>query len=238
MKKPKSDNSDRNKGSCSDLFNEMFRKLESYEEMMNRNVAGFLKLCADLKLSYNLSDVPKFPNPLFLEDNQIYLLVPYLPESVDKNGCQRSFDNLFLILSPESFSRQRRSGRNLYVSDIRNSERSSIDYYKPGLRWVKFGVYKSEDVDGDADYQNSIKRKAGLELLVFLCYYRDHLDYFIKYFGRFDVSGYNYLTSNGSVSDYLAYVHRNEEDTSKIEISLTLSAEADKHCMFLVDDLV
>lgn len=223
--------------SCSDFFNEVFRKLENFDDMFSRNVDMLLKYSSDLKLNYNLSDIPEYPNPLFLEDNQIYLLVPYLCDSDTKNGCQRSFDNFFMLLTPNSFAKHRRSGRHVFVSDIRNTVGSSKDNYKPGLRWVKFGIYKHEDVDRDVDYANLIKRKAGLELLVFLCYYIEHFEYFIKFFGQFAIDGYNYHSNSNQVLDYLAYVYANEE-SSVPEIGIALSQETTNHCLFLVEDIM
>ena len=72
--------------SCSDFFNEVLRNIEGIDDMFARNVKMLLKYSDVLNLNYNESDIPEFPNPLFLGENQSYLLVPYLCESDTKNG--------------------------------------------------------------------------------------------------------------------------------------------------------
>lgn len=223
--------------SCFDFFNEVFRNIEDYESMFSRSERMLLKASEAMKWNFNESDFPERPNTIFLEDNQIYLLVPYLSANDTKNGCQRSFDNFFMLLSPDSFAKNKRMGRQVVVSDIRNRANSPIDNYRPGLRWVKFGVYRQEDLDNNSDYMNLIKRKAGLEMLVFLYYYMDRFKYFTKYFGQFPIEGYHYYTSANKLTDYLAYVYK-DDDSDKPAIEMMLSQEVHTNCLFLVDDLI
>lgn len=224
-------------GSCFDFFNEVFKNIEDTEAMFARNEKMLMKASEVMKWNFNESDIPERPNALFLEDNQIYLLVPYLSASETKDGCQRSFDNFFMLLSPDSFAKNKRTGRHVVVSDIRNRVNSPIDNYRPGLRWVKFGIYRQADVDNDADFSNLIKRKAGLELLAFLYYYIDKFEYFVKYFGQFTIDGYHYYTNTNKLIDYLAYVGKDEE-TGKPSIDMIHAQEVYNSCLFLVDDLI
>ena len=223
------------KRSCSDFFNEVFHRIENQDEMFARNEEMFLKYSEKMNWGFNDSDIPERPNPLFLEDNQIYLLVPYLNANDTKNGCQRSFDNFYMILSPNSFAKSRRSGRQIAVGDQRNNLKTSADKYRSGLRWVRFGIYKEEDIEDDVDYKNLIKRKAGLELLVFLSYYRDHFDFLVNFFGQFLIDGYNYFSGSRILYGYSAYVYRNEE--GQAEIGMISNDDTESNCLFLVEDI-
>ncbi|MDP3446360.1 MAG: hypothetical protein Q8T08_26170 [Ignavibacteria bacterium] len=68
-------------------------------------------------------------------------------------------------------------------------------------------------------------------------YYMDKFKYFTKYFGQFPIEGYHYYTSANKLTDYLAYVYK-DDDSDKPAIEMMLSQEVDVNCLFLVDDLI
>lgn len=230
------------RGSDCEMLNKIISEIKATNDIYEVGEQAVLKMSADLNLGLNETDFPPRENPALLDPNQMHLLQLYFEDKDAKTGCQRTFDTFHLATSPKSFTANRRAGRNVFVSNRNNGIGSLPNRYKPGLRWVKFGIYKASDIEGSDDYVKSIKKNAGPELLTFINCYPNSLSCLWLNLGSIMIEGYNYSFSEKAVdSNFAAFIERDYDKGGFMSTTPIINfreREENLICHFLVDDLI